>query len=239
MGLHKLKYMTFRRELRQIIKRVIKEEFPNAKGVEYAELPDTNKRKLPYGLDSNAPILTLDMARQIGKYINVDFSKIKVEDLYEGMKIETEHKDLDPTPNEPTSIKDWIMYAKIAHAHLQESPKYYQELGKMEKKLKNENVQHVEKYLKILKSKKKEYATAFYHYKSGAEKTEPNPKDFGLTNSEATQLEKNINNLFLKESNMNVEKKLRLFIRESIKQILSEIPQKKSKNILTTRSKSS
>jgi len=76
-----------------------------------------------------------EIVRQVARKLNVDLGKISLEDLRRGMVVETEHKDLDSTP-ETTSFKDWLIYGKIAYAHLKESPRYYEELSKMEKKLK-------------------------------------------------------------------------------------------------------
>src|SRR3990167_2462182 len=89
-------------------------------------------------LSKKVDILTLDLVRQIGEYLNVNFEKIQIENFYEGIKIEmSEHKDLDKTPG-TNSVKDYVLYGKIALAHLRESPNYYQALDKMEKNLKEE-----------------------------------------------------------------------------------------------------
>jgi hypothetical protein len=46
-----------------------------------------------------------EIVRQVAKKLNVDLGKISLEDLRKGMTVETEHKDLDSTP-ETTSFKD-------------------------------------------------------------------------------------------------------------------------------------
>ena len=79
--------------------------------------------------------LSKELVQKIATQLKVDTSKISLHCLEKGMRVETEHKDLDPTPEE-TGYEDWVRYAKIALAHLKESPKYYEELDKMEKKLK-------------------------------------------------------------------------------------------------------
>jgi hypothetical protein len=126
--------------LEKLIKEVMKEQSVNSTSVISPNSPPVTTKELPYNLDSPSPVLSLDKARQIGKYLGVDFNKIKVEDFYQGMQVETEHKDLDSTPNDTMTIKDWVMYAKIAKAHLEESPNYYTELSKMEKKMKKESL---------------------------------------------------------------------------------------------------
>jgi hypothetical protein len=83
--------------------------------------------------------LTNELAKKIGNALKVDFNKIKLEDFIKGIKSEEEHKDLVGSPK-IFDIKDYVLFAKIAHRHLLESPIYYKELAKMENKLKKENV---------------------------------------------------------------------------------------------------
>jgi hypothetical protein len=84
--------------------------------------------------------LTNKLAASIAKKLNINLKEISIEQFIKAIKSEVEHKDVvDPYDN-TTSIKDWVKYAKIAHAHLKESPKYYEELGKMEKKLDKEKL---------------------------------------------------------------------------------------------------
>lgn len=84
--------------------------------------------------------LTNKLAASIAKKLNINLKEISIEQFIKAIKSEVEHKDVvDPYDN-TTSIKDWVKYAKITHAHLKESPKYYEELGKMEKKLDKEKL---------------------------------------------------------------------------------------------------
>jgi len=85
-----------------------------------------------FNLDDSAPILTTGVVRKIGRYLDVDFSKTKSDQLYMGMKTETEHSDLI-SDTKPYIMKDWIVFAKIALVHLKEDPNYYDKLQKMEK----------------------------------------------------------------------------------------------------------
>jgi hypothetical protein len=80
--------------------------------------------------------LTDKLAKKIGDMIGVDWNKISLESLIKGINVESEHKDAEPNPRIHNELKDWIFYAKIAHAHLKESPRYYIELEKMENNLK-------------------------------------------------------------------------------------------------------
>lgn len=74
----------------------------------------------------------------IAKELGIDWEKVKFrpEDLAVGIKIEKEHAK-DP---ETAVISSDIQAAKIAWAHLKESPKYYIELQKMEKQLKEHRI---------------------------------------------------------------------------------------------------
>ena len=77
--------------------------------------------------------LTVDIAKKIGDKFGVDWNAITPETLIKGAKVEFEHKDLFPEKGE--TLKNWAMACKIASDHLKESPKYYEELKKMEKNL--------------------------------------------------------------------------------------------------------
>ena len=78
--------------------------------------------------------LTDKLARKIGEKLGVDFDSVKFNEWKDGINAEVEHKDIID-PGHATTVKDWVIYAKIAHAHLKESPEYYAELEKMETKL--------------------------------------------------------------------------------------------------------
>ena len=100
--------------------------------------------------------LTNELAKKIGEALKVDFNKIKLEDFIKGIKVEEEHKDLIGNPKEFT-IKDYVLFAKIAHRHLIESPKYYEGLDKMEKKLKTEQLQKLQRIISKLIKEDKEF----------------------------------------------------------------------------------
>lgn len=75
---------------------------------------------------------TADEARRAGAEIGIDWTSapFDVEDLRTGMEVELEHGLADPTTN--VTDDDPVMTAKIALAHLNEFPDYYERLGRME-----------------------------------------------------------------------------------------------------------
>ena len=77
--------------------------------------------------------------KEVGERLKIDFDKIPFNEFLKGVEVEMEHKDLAPT-KDLTGKRDVEFFAKIALVHLKESPKYYVELNKMEKKLKKESV---------------------------------------------------------------------------------------------------
>ena len=79
-------------------------------------------------------------AMDIAKKLNVDFSKFSIEDFLAGINIELEHGLISPDTNVTNS--DLEMTAKIALAHLNEFPNYYNKdygLPAFEKMLKEKN----------------------------------------------------------------------------------------------------
>ena len=68
---------------------------------------------------------TLSEAMDIAKQLGIDFDKVKFmpEEYLEGINIELEHGTIDPDTN--VSDDDPIITGKIALAHLNESPIYY------------------------------------------------------------------------------------------------------------------
>ena len=60
--------------------------------------------------------------------LNIKFDKFNIYDLLEGLNIESEHGTINPSTN--VTNDDLILTAKIALAHLNEFPNYYnQEYG--------------------------------------------------------------------------------------------------------------
>ncbi len=91
----------------------------------------------------NKKHFTTEQATEIGEQLGVDWSKFNVEQFRRGMDVELEHG----TINSNTNVTDDnpLITGKIALAHLNEFPDYYDRLDKMEKKaeaeLENKNKQ--------------------------------------------------------------------------------------------------
>ena len=71
-----------------------------------------------------------DEAKTIGEQIGIDWSKFDVEQFRRGMDVELEHGTIDSNTN--VSNDDPLTTGKIALAHLNEIPDYYDRLEKME-----------------------------------------------------------------------------------------------------------
>lgn len=71
-----------------------------------------------------------EQAKEIGDKLGIDWSKFDVEQFRTGMDVELEHGTEDPLTN--VSNDDPLTTGKIALAHLNEFPDYYDRLTKME-----------------------------------------------------------------------------------------------------------
>ena len=71
-----------------------------------------------------------DEAKKIGEELGIDWSKFDVEQFRAGMDVEMEHGKVDPHTN--VSDDDPLITGKIALAHLNEFPDYYDRLMEME-----------------------------------------------------------------------------------------------------------
>ena len=60
---------------------------------------------------------------QVAKILNIDFTKFSLEDFITGINIEMEHGLVNPLTN--VTNNDLLLTAKIALAHLNEFPNYY------------------------------------------------------------------------------------------------------------------
>jgi Protein of unknown function (DUF5661) len=74
---------------------------------------------------------TSDEAKRIGDALKVDWSKVRLEQFRLGLAVELEHGAHDPSTN--VTNDDELTTGKIALAHLNEFPDYYDRLAKMEK----------------------------------------------------------------------------------------------------------
>jgi hypothetical protein len=81
---------------------------------------------------SSQPHFTPEEAATVGQQIKIDFAQAKfsLESFRAGMDVELEHGLVDPETN--VSNDDPIITGKIALAHLNEFPDYYERLEKME-----------------------------------------------------------------------------------------------------------
>ena len=74
---------------------------------------------------------TVEEAKKIGDTLGIDWNKFDVEQFRIGLDVELEHGKRDPVTN--LTDDDPILTGKIALAHLNEFPDYYNRLEKMEK----------------------------------------------------------------------------------------------------------
>ena len=73
-----------------------------------------------------------DEAKGIGEELGIDWSRFYVEQFKMGMDVELEHGKVDHRIN--VSDDDPLITGKIALAHLNEFPDYYDRLKEMEEK---------------------------------------------------------------------------------------------------------
>jgi hypothetical protein len=69
-------------------------------------------------------------AKKIGEQLGITWDKFDVDQFRRGMEVELEHGARDPATN--VTNDDLLMTGKIALAHLNEFPDYYDRLEKME-----------------------------------------------------------------------------------------------------------
>lgn len=69
-------------------------------------------------------------AREIGRRIGVDWSRVPLEEFRRGLRVELEHGARDSQTN--VTGDDPLVTGKIALAHLKEFPDYYTRLAQME-----------------------------------------------------------------------------------------------------------
>jgi hypothetical protein len=74
---------------------------------------------------------TQDAAKQIGEKLGIAWDKFDVDQFRRGMDVELEHGLIDGHTN--VTNDDPLATGKIALAHLNEFPDYYDRLEKMEK----------------------------------------------------------------------------------------------------------
>ena len=78
---------------------------------------------------SKEKIMT-EEAKEIGEKLGIDWSKFDVNQFHRGMGVELEHGTINPATN--VTNDDPVTTGKIALAHLNEFPDYYDRLEKLE-----------------------------------------------------------------------------------------------------------
>jgi len=83
---------------------------------------------------------SMNDALYVARVLGITFDRFTVEDFLEGLNIESEHGTVNPYTN--VTNDDVVLTAKIALAHLNEYPNYYNKnygLKAFENYLKNKN----------------------------------------------------------------------------------------------------
>ncbi len=80
---------------------------------------------------SSKKIFSVEKAKEIGEKLGIKWDKFKVEQFRIGMDVELEHGTVDPATN--VTNDDPLVTGKIALAHLNEFPDYYDRLEELEK----------------------------------------------------------------------------------------------------------
>jgi hypothetical protein len=86
-------------------------------------------------MSSNREISS-EEARSVGTQLNIDWTKIELEQFRRGLEVELEHGAHDPETN--VTGDDLILTGKIAWAHLKEIRDYYTRLDRLESEAKAE-----------------------------------------------------------------------------------------------------
>ena len=76
-------------------------------------------------------VFTAEEAKAIGEKLGLEWDKFNVDQFRRGMDVELEHGTRDSLTN--VTNDDPLMIGKIALAHLNEFPDYYDRLEKMER----------------------------------------------------------------------------------------------------------
>jgi hypothetical protein len=74
---------------------------------------------------------SMEEAKEIGEKLGIKWDKFDVDQFRSGLDVELEHGTVSPVTN--VTNDDPILTGKIALAHLNEFPDYYDRLEKMEK----------------------------------------------------------------------------------------------------------
>ena len=94
----------------------------------FCDIPVRGAEKKPQLCQGNYQ--TEEEAKEVGEKIGIKWDKFDVDQFRRGMDVELEHGTHDPNTN--VTDDDPIMTGKIALAHLNEFPDYYDRLEEME-----------------------------------------------------------------------------------------------------------
>ena len=83
---------------------------------------------------SSKKSFTIEEAKTIGEELSIKWDRFDVEQFRMGMDVELEHGTRDPSTN--VTNDDSLTTGKIALAHLNEFPDYYERLEKLEEEAK-------------------------------------------------------------------------------------------------------
>ena len=81
-------------------------------------------------MESPAPVVTFEIAKEFGEQLGLSWKSFGVGQFRKGMEVELEHGKRHELTN--VTNDDMLMTAKIALAHLNEYPDYYDRLQIME-----------------------------------------------------------------------------------------------------------
>ncbi len=82
-------------------------------------------------MDTNTPkTFSLDEAKEIATKLGIDWGQFDLDQFHKGINVELEHGTRDPATN--VTGNDPLLTGKIALAHLNEFPDYYDRLDKLE-----------------------------------------------------------------------------------------------------------
>jgi len=84
-----------------------------------------------WGYNVTSRKITNEEAKTVGEKLGIKWDKFDIDQFKRGMSVELEHGVRDPATN--VTNDDLMITGKIALAHLNEFPDYYDRLEKMEK----------------------------------------------------------------------------------------------------------
>jgi hypothetical protein len=108
-------------------RKSIKKKLTNRKS-KSIKRKSTNRKKST----KTKKIITKEQAKKLGKLFKINFKVVPFNEFLFGLNVELEHGTINKKTN--VSDDDPIITSKISLAHLEEDPRYYYHLKKMELK---------------------------------------------------------------------------------------------------------